>query len=112
MSSFDLSTSWHADHKENPSIFVSGLPSELSQSDLASVFEQYGRIKEIRMAKDTESKRFLGYGFIEYENPLSAILAVDNLDRILLRNRSIRVSHAKPQAQGTDKRRKDDSGAK
>lgn len=54
---------------------------------------RYGRVTEVNLIRDKETGKSKGYAFVGYENPKSAILAVDNLNGITLANRKIRVDH-------------------
>lgn len=75
-------SSWHDAYKNSPHIYIGGIPSELNEGDILTVFAQYGKIKKINLVREKDSQKSKGYAFLSYENPKSAILAVDNFDGI------------------------------
>jgi RNA-binding motif protein, X-linked 2 len=75
-------TSWHDAYKNSPNIFIGGIPFELNEGDILAVFAQYGKIIKINLVRDKDTQKSRGFAFLSYENPKSAILAVDNFDGI------------------------------
>jgi len=90
----DISASWHAQYKNSPYIFVGGLPYDLNEGDIITLFSQYGYIKDINLVRNKKSGKSQGYAFLAYEQIPSAVLAVDNFNGIKILNREIRVDHA------------------
>lgn len=74
------SASWHEAYKNSPYIYVGSLPNDISEDDLRTVFSQYGVVVKVNLVRDKETKKSKGFAFLAYENPKSAILAVDNFD--------------------------------
>ncbi|ESO05011.1 hypothetical protein HELRODRAFT_145168, partial [Helobdella robusta] len=89
------STSWHKDYKDSAWIFVGGLPYDLTEGDIITVFSQYGEVVNINLIRDKTTGKQKGYAFLCYEDQKSTILAVDNLNAIKILNRMIRVEHVK-----------------
>uniref|UniRef100_A0A3P8SX29 Poly-U binding splicing factor b n=1 Tax=Amphiprion percula TaxID=161767 RepID=A0A3P8SX29_AMPPE len=54
-------------------IYVASVHPDLSDDDIKSVFEAFGRIKSCTLARDPTTGRHRGFGFIEYEKPQSAL---------------------------------------
>ena len=79
-------TSWHDPYRNSPHIYIGGIPFELNEGDILTVFAQYGRIKKINLMRDKETQKSKGFAFISYENPKSSVLAVDNFDGIEVSN--------------------------
>ena len=75
-------TSWHDSYKNSPYIYIGGIPYELNEGDILTVFAQYGKITKINLLRDKETLKSKGFAFLSYENTKSAILAVDNFDGI------------------------------
>lgn len=88
-------SSWHDEYKGSAWIFVGGLPYDLSEGDLTSVFSQYGEIANMNYVRDKETGKPKGFCFICYEDQRSTILAVDNFNGIKLLGRTLRVDHVK-----------------
>ncbi|XP_040298632.1 RNA-binding motif protein, X-linked 2 [Bufo bufo] len=87
------SVSWHQDYKDSAWIFMGGFPYELTEGDIICVFSQYGEIVNINLVRDKVTGRSRGFCFLCYEDQRSTVLAVDNLNGIKLKGRTIRVDH-------------------
>jgi len=60
-------------------LYLSNLPADIEEGELEQHFSKHGRIKDIRIAKDTMSGRPLGFGFITYftiKDTIAAFLAL------------------------------------
>jgi len=86
-------TSWHQQYKDSAWLFIGGLDYDLTEGDVISVFSQYGEIVNVNMIRDKKTGKTKGFGFLCYENQLSTVLAVDNLNGMKLCHRTIRVDH-------------------
>ena len=80
-------------YKDSAWIFAGGLPYDLTEGDVICVFSQYGEIVHINLIRDQKTGKSKGFGFICYEDQLSTILAVDNLNGMKLLGRLVRVDH-------------------
>ncbi|KAM8938726.1 RNA-binding motif protein, X-linked 2 [Pelodytes ibericus] len=87
------SVSWHRDYKDSAWIFLGGLPYELTEGDIICVFSQYGEVVNINLVRDKASGRSKGFCFLCYEDQRSTVLAVDNLNGVKVKGRTIRVDH-------------------
>lgn len=75
-------------------IYAGGLAFELTEGDVICVFSQYGEIDQFILARDKDTGKSRGYGFVKYEDSRSCELAVDNLNGITVVGRRIKVSFA------------------
>ncbi|XP_023806012.1 poly(U)-binding-splicing factor PUF60 isoform X1 [Oryzias latipes] len=75
-------------------IYVASVHPDLSDDDIKSVFEAFGRIKSCMLARDPTSGRHRGFGFIEYEKPQSAVDAVSSMNLFDLGGQYLRVGKA------------------
>lgn len=53
-------------------IFVGGLPSAITEDELRQYFESYGRVNQIELIQDRETKRPRGFAFVSFEDEDSA----------------------------------------
>ncbi|CAM1330651.1 RBMX2 (predicted) [Pycnogonum litorale] len=83
----------HNQYKDSAWIFIGGLPYDLSEGDMLTVFSQYGEIVNINLIRDRKTGKSKGYCFLCYEDQRSTILAVDNFNDIQINQRTIRVDH-------------------
>ncbi|CAJ0946354.1 unnamed protein product, partial [Mesorhabditis belari] len=89
----DLSKSWHKTYKNSAWVYVGGLPYELSEGDLITVFSQWGEVININMVRDRKTGKSKGFCFLCYQDQRSTVLAVDNMNGITLLKRILRVDH-------------------
>ncbi|KAL6707613.1 RNA-binding protein Cwf29 [Coniothyrium glycines] len=87
--------SWHTDYRDTAFINIGGLPFELSEGDIITIFSQYGEPVWVKLARDKETGKSRGFAWIKYEDQRSCDLAVDNLGGATIMDRVIRVDHAR-----------------
>ncbi|KAJ1944439.1 RNA-binding protein Cwf29, partial [Kickxella alabastrina] len=87
--------SWHDEYKDSAYIFIGGLPFGLTEGDVICVFSQFGEVININLVRDKDTGKSKGYGFLQYEDQRSTVLAVDNLNGTKVLDRVLRVDHVK-----------------
>ncbi|KAM9845150.1 poly(U)-binding-splicing factor PUF60a [Aulostomus maculatus] len=75
-------------------IYVASVHPDLSDDDIKSVFEAFGKIKSCMLAREPTTGRHKSYGFIEYEKPQSAQDAVASMNLFDLGGQYLRVGKA------------------
>ncbi|CAL8321903.1 unnamed protein product [Boreogadus saida] len=75
-------------------IYVASVHPDLSDEDIKSVFEAFGRIKSCQLARDPTTGRHRSFGFIEYEKPQSSLDAVSSMNLFDLGGQYLRVGKA------------------
>ncbi|RHZ74292.1 hypothetical protein CDV55_109014 [Aspergillus turcosus] len=87
--------SWHADYRDTAYIYIGGLPFDLSEGDIITIFSQYGEPVHVDLIRDKETGKSRGFAFLKYEDQRSTDLAVDNLTGATVLGRMLRVDHAR-----------------
>ena len=77
-------------------IFIAGLSYNVNDTDLSSLFEEYGTISSAKVIMDRDSGRSKGFGFVEMENTEEANKAISELNGAEYDGRTISVSEARP----------------
>ncbi|KAI0487546.1 hypothetical protein F4859DRAFT_260776 [Xylaria cf. heliscus] len=90
--------SWHTDYRDTAFVNFGGLPYELTEGDIITIFSQYGEPVFLKLARDKESGKSKGFGWLKYEDQRSCDLAVDNLGGAEIAGRLVRVDHARYKA--------------
>ncbi|KAI1400662.1 hypothetical protein F4819DRAFT_487353 [Hypoxylon fuscum] len=90
--------SWHTDYRDTAFVNFGGLPYELSEGDIITIFSQYGEPVFLKLARDKETGKSKGFGWLKYEDQRSCDLAVDNLGGAEISGRLVRVDHARYKA--------------
>lgn len=49
-------------------IFLGGLPSNITETDLRHFFNRYGKVTEVVIMYDQEKKKSRGFGFLSFED--------------------------------------------
>lgn len=62
------------------SLYVGGLPYNLSDQNLLRHFVRYGEVKQAQIVIDTFSGRSCGFGFVGFSDPAAAQLAIQGLN--------------------------------
>ena len=87
--------SWHADYRDTAYIYIGGLPFDLSEGDIITIFSQYGEPVYINLVRDKETGKSKGFAFLKYEDQRSTDLAVDNLGGTTVMGRVLKVDHTR-----------------
>ena len=85
-------------------IYVRNIPPVISEDELSSLFEAYGRVLSARVIGDNDSGKTHGYGFVEMASEESAQNAVESLNGAELEGRDLQVEIAKGR-RGSSRRR-------
>jgi hypothetical protein len=98
-----FSASYHAVYKDSPWVVVTGLPTTITEGDVAAIAAQYGTIVDVRLdrswhrvAEDSNKPRrfadgtFLsGKAFVAFADPRSCVLVTDNLQGYVLEPKNV-----------------------
>lgn len=76
-------------------MYVSNLSFHTSESDLRSLFEQFGAVSSCRIITDRESGRSRGFGFVEMDSETEADNAMKGLQNKEMEGRALSVSVAR-----------------
>ena len=75
-------------------IFVAGLPYDLYDDELMEIFEKFGNIISAKVAMDKETGKSKGFGFVEMQNDVEALDAIESLNDISLGKKPLVVKKA------------------
>ncbi|KAK9459869.1 uncharacterized protein V1516DRAFT_678225 [Lipomyces oligophaga] len=92
-----------ANSRQQSTIHVGGLDSTVTEQDLQHTFVPFGDIVEIQLPKDPKSREpHRGFALIEFEYPMDAEAAIDNMHLSELNGKVIRVKQSRPQKEKFD----------
>jgi RNA recognition motif-containing protein len=87
-------------------IYVGNLPYTATEEDLREAFERIGEVLSVRILTDTATGRSRGFGFVEMASDAATEKAIKELNGAVLKDRTLTVNEARPQARGEDRGRK------
>jgi len=74
------SASWHDAFKGSAYVFCGGIPYDLTEGDLITVFAQYGEIVDCNLVRDQSTGKSRGFAYLAFEDQRSTNVCVDNLN--------------------------------
>ncbi len=78
-------------------IFVGNLPWSSTESELQTIFSQFGEVVSARIVTDKFSGRSKGFGFVDMEDE-AAEKAIQGMAGYKLKDRELTVNEAKPKS--------------
>ncbi|VDP86673.1 unnamed protein product [Echinostoma caproni] len=90
-----LETELRADEKTRSRVYVASIHPELTDSDVKTVFEAFGKVDSCTLYPDPKFPgRHRGFGYIDFEAEESAIAAVSSMNCFDLAGQQLRVCRA------------------
>lgn len=77
------------------SMYIGNLNYRVKERDLKEILARYGNILSIKIAKDHETGKSRGFGFVEMENPMSEYQIISKLNGAELMGRQMIVREAR-----------------
>lgn len=77
-------------------IYVGNLSYDVTEENLAELFEAYGTVSSVKIITDKYSDRSKGFGFVTMDDKEEAKKAIDNLNGTEYQNREMVVNEARP----------------
>lgn len=88
-------------------IYCGNLSRDVTEDDLRQVFEPYGKVGSVSLAREKFSGDSRGFGFVEMSEEAEARAAIAALNGTPLKGRSLNTVESKPR---TEKRRSSGGG--
>lgn len=74
-------------------LFIYHLPHDLTDADLATLFDHYGNVISAKVYVDKYTGESKGFGFVSYDSPLSANGAIEQMNGFQIGNKRLKVQH-------------------
>ncbi|KAJ2779283.1 hypothetical protein H4R18_004091 [Coemansia javaensis] len=72
-------------------VYVGSINFELTEEHIHRVFAEFGSVRSVSMSKDAATGRHKGFGFVEYDVPEAASLAMETMNGTMLGGRQLRI---------------------
>lgn len=81
---------------EKNNLIINYLPHHVGDDGLQAIFNDCGEIVSVKVVRDKSTKKSLGFGFVKFADENSAIEAVRLKNGIMIDNKRLKVSLARP----------------
>src|SRR3984893_18644768 len=81
-------------------VFVGNMNFQTTEAELRALFEPFGQVTRVHIARDRETGRARGFAFVEMPNDAEAAKAMSGLDGKEVGGRALKVNEARPKAAG------------
>ena len=79
-------------------IYVGNLSRQAGETDLRTLFAEFGEVKSIKIIKDNTSGESRGFAFVEMPDDTQALQAIRGLDSREFQDRRLKINEAKPKS--------------
>ena len=80
-------------------LFVGNLPFSIAESDLRTLFEEYGSVERVSIITDRDTGKSRGFAFVEMADDQAAEKAIGGLNGKEFDGRALSVSEARPKTE-------------
>jgi RNA recognition motif-containing protein len=77
-------------------IYVGNLSRQAGETELRTLFSEFGEVKSVKIIKDNVSGESRGFAFVEMPDEMQGSQAIRALDSQEFQNRRLKVNEAKP----------------
>mmetsp|Transcript_1201 Transcript_1201/g.2174 ORF Transcript_1201/g.2174 Transcript_1201/m.2174 type:complete len:641 (+) Transcript_1201:438-2360(+) len=88
-----IQTSHHNKGPEGANLFIFHIPNHFTNLDMWQLFCHYGTLLSVRIMVEKETGRSRGFGFVSYDSPDAAALAIKELNGFAIGNKRLKVQH-------------------
>jgi len=86
-------------------MYVSNLSFHTAETEIRTLFEQFGTVSSAKVITDRETGRSRGFGFVEMPSETEAAEAMKNLHNKEIEGRALSVTVARDKAPRSDNKR-------
>jgi RNA recognition motif-containing protein len=85
-------------------IYIGNISQEVTEDDLKTAFEAYGKVEIVNVIKDKYTGRSKGFGFVEMPDNAEAQSAITGLNGKEFKGKALTVNTAKPRTENSPSR--------
>ncbi|KAL3928951.1 MAG: hypothetical protein SGBAC_012420 [Bacillariaceae sp.] len=78
---------------DGANLFIFHIPNHFSNMDMYHLFSPFGTLLSVRIMVEKESGRSRGFGFVSYDSPDAAAIAIKELNGYTIGNKRLKVQH-------------------
>ncbi len=91
-------------------IYVGNLDHDLTDAELRSKFEEFGKVDSVKIIKDFYSGQSKGFGFVEMASNDEGQAAISALNGQELKGRALKIDEARPRKDHNSRPRRSGGG--
>jgi len=83
-------------HNKGPdgaNLFIFHIPNHFTNLDMYNLFCHYGNLLSVRIMVEKDTGRSRGFGFVSYDSPGAAAMAIKELNGFVIGNKRLKVQH-------------------
>lgn len=90
---------------DGANLFIFHIPNNFTNLDMYQLFYPYGHLLSVRIMVEKDTGRSRGFGFVSYDSPDAAALAIKELNGYAIGNKRLKVQHKqiRPSDQHSDR---------
>lgn len=81
--------------RDNPSLYLSGITSDMRNEEIQNLFEKYGKVKDVYIPKDFYTGETRGFAYVQFFDDEAAETAYRRNEHVMLRDQKLSVQWAK-----------------
>ena len=81
-------------------IFIGNLAPEATEEDIMALFQTFGQVKTVQIARDLFSGISKGFGFVEMPGKAHSMAAISGLNGKDLKGNPLKVNESRPKTFG------------
>mmetsp|Transcript_24517 Transcript_24517/g.30124 ORF Transcript_24517/g.30124 Transcript_24517/m.30124 type:complete len:579 (-) Transcript_24517:285-2021(-) len=78
---------------DGANLFIFHIPNNFTNQDMYRLFFPYGKLLSVRIMVERDTGRSRGFGFVSYDSPESAAMAIKELNGHVIGNKRLKVQH-------------------
>jgi len=94
---------------DGANLFIFHIPNHFTNLDMYHLFCPYGNLLSVRIMVERDTGRSRGFGFVSYDNPESAAMAIKELNGFAIGNKRLKVQHKQIRAGERERHHQDHS---
>jgi transformer-2 protein/cold-inducible RNA-binding protein len=87
-------------------LFIGGVSYDATEDELRDAFSVHGKLNDVHMAMDKETKKPRGFAFITFADKKEAKVAIKAMNKSEFKGRRISVEESSSGGRGNSKRRR------
>jgi len=78
---------------DGANLFIFHIPNHFTNLDMYNLFCHYGNLISVRIMVEKDTGRSRGFGFVSYDKPEAAAMAIKELNGFVIGNKRLKVQH-------------------